>query len=141
MSAHPHVAEPIASRTPAPHVLIVDDAALMRDMFGRYLGFAGMVVRYAADGLEGIAAVRAEPPDLILCDLDMPEMSGIELCRRLHADPATADVPILIMSGGDPAGLQAAVEAGCDGVLVKPCSQTLLVASIRQILARRSETR
>jgi CheY-like chemotaxis protein len=138
MSVQPHVAEPIASPTAAPRVLIVDDAALVRDMFGRYLGFAGMVVRYAADGREGIAAVHADAPDLILCDLDMPEMSGIELCRTLRANPATAGVPILVISG-DTEGLQAAVEAGCDGVLVKPCSQTLLVASIRQILARRRQ--
>lgn len=140
MTAQPDVVEPFATPTVAPHVLIVDDVPLVRDMFGRYLGFAGMVVRYAADGLEGIAAVHAEPPDLILCDLDMPEMNGIELCRTLRANPTTADVPILIISGGDAAGLQAAVDAGCDGILVKPCTQTLLVASIRQILARRRRT-
>ena len=142
MSSRPPAVESLASpAATSPHVLIVDDAALVRDMFGRYLSFAGMAVRYAADGLDGMAAVRAERPDLILCDLDMPEMNGIELCRAVRADPAIADVPILVISGGDPEGLHAAVAAGCDGVLVKPCTQTLLVASIRQILARRRSAR
>lgn len=66
----------------------------------------------------------------------MPGLTGAELCRALRADPTTADVAILIVGGGDPAAFDAAVAAGCDAVLVRPCSQTLIVATIRQLLAR-----
>ena len=136
MRATPETVETPLAVPARPSVLIVDDTPLARDMFGRYLGFAGMAVRYAADGHEGIAALHAERPDLILCDLDLPGMTGVEFCRALRADGAGAGVPILVVSGGDPAAFDAAVEAGCDGVLVKPCSQTLLVSTIRQLLAR-----
>jgi CheY-like chemotaxis protein len=137
MPATPETIEPSTPPASMPRVLIVDAAVTVRDMFGRYLGFAGMAVRYAADGSEALRAAQADRPDLILCDLDLPGLTGVELCRALQADPATAGVPVLIVCAGDPATLETAVEAGCDTVLARPCSQTLLVATIRQILARR----
>lgn len=133
----PETLEPSTPLASMPRVLIVDAAVTVRDMFGRYLGFAGMAVRYAADGSEALAAAQADRPDLILCDLDLPGLTGVELCRALRADPATAEVPVLIVCAADAATLETAVEAGCDTVLARPCSQTLLVATIRQILARR----
>jgi DNA-binding response OmpR family regulator len=134
MDTAPETAE-LPAPPSVPHVLIVDANSTVRDMFGRYLGFAGMAVRYAANGAAALAAAQADRPDLILCDLDLPGLTGVELCRAVQGDAATAGVPILIVSDGGPAGLETAVAAGCE-VLARPCSQTLLVATIRQILAR-----
>jgi DNA-binding response OmpR family regulator len=130
-----HVTTETAELPAGPRVLIVDATSTVRDMFGRYLGFAGMAVRYAADGAAALAAAQADRPDLILCDLDLPGLSGVELCRAVQGDATTAGVPILIVSDAGSAGLETAIAAGCE-VLARPCTQTLLVATIRQILAR-----
>jgi CheY-like chemotaxis protein len=73
-------------------------------------------------------------PDAIVCDLGMPRMDGLALCRALRNDPATKNVPILVVSGEDEGRMRAALDAGCDAVLVKPCSGVLLVSTIERLL-------
>ena len=73
----------------------------------------------------------------MVSDLKMPQMDGVELCRALRGDRATAHVPIVIVTGQGRAQARAAIEAGCDAVLEKPCSSALLVATINILLARR----
>src|SRR5688500_12278809 len=114
--------------TKSPRVLIVDDMPQVRDLFGRFLTMSGMSVSFAEDGLLGLAHARAHLPDIIVCDLDMPRMGGLELCRALRTDPVTRDVPIVVISGRASSPAQGALEAGCDVVLAKPCSQSLLVS-------------
>ena len=119
-----------------PRVLVVDDVLQVRQLFGRFLALDGMEPSFAADGLEGLAAVRASRPDLVVCDLEMPRMDGIALCAALRADAATHRLPIVAVTGsGGPAAV-AAIAAGCDAVLPKPCSRELLLATIRDLLAR-----
>jgi len=123
--------------TRSPRVLVVDDAPQVRHVFGRFLSTSGMAVTFAEDGLLALAQARGHVPDVIVCDLDMPNMNGLELCRTLRDDPATRRIPILVVSGCGSEEAHAALEAGCDAVLPKPCSQELLVETIRRLLAMR----
>jgi CheY-like chemotaxis protein len=128
-----------ASRT--PRVLVVDDVPLVRQMYGRFLASSGMEPTFAADGLEGLAAARGSRPDLVLCDLEMPRMDGISLCVALRADAATRRVPIVAVTGSGGPAAQAAIAAGCDVVLPKPCPRALLMATIRDLLDRTAAAR
>jgi two-component system chemotaxis response regulator CheY len=83
------------------NVLIVDDSAVMRAMVARVLRLTGLPlgeVGEAGDGAAGLAAARARPADLVLLDVNMPVMDGEEMLRRLRADPATAHVPVVVVS-------------------------------------------
>lgn len=119
-----------------PRVLIVDDMPHVRQLFGRFLTLAGMEPAFAADGLEGLTAVRALRPDLVLCDLEMPRMNGIALCTALRADAATRRLPIVAVTASGGTAALAALAAGCDAVLPKPCSRALLLATVRDLLER-----
>jgi two-component system cell cycle response regulator len=122
-------------------VLVVDDVAQVRELFGRFLSLAGMQPSFATNGVEGLAAARASRPDLVVCDLAMPRMDGVSLCVALRADVATRRVPIVVVTAsGGPAAV-AAIAAGCDAVLPKPCSGALLVATIRDLLDRSDAAR
>jgi CheY-like chemotaxis protein len=121
---------------PTPRVLVVDEVLQVRELFGRFLTLAGMEPSFAADGVEGLSAARASRPDLVVCELEMPGMNGIALCAALRADEATRRLPIVVVTAsGGPAAL-AAIAAGCDVVLPKPVSRALLLATIRDLLAR-----
>jgi len=88
-----------------------------------------------------LAAARFTRPDLVVTDVAMPEMDGIELCRQIRAEPTTRDVPILVVSGDLSAEGAAAWEAGCDAVLAKPCSRALLVTTVRRLLGTKALAR
>ena len=122
------------STTPSPRVLIVDDVPHVLQAFGRFLTTAGMDPSFAADGVEGLTAARASRPDLVLCDLEMPRMDGIALCAALRADAETRRLPIVAVTGSGEEAARAAMAAGCDAVLPKPCSPALLLATIRELL-------
>jgi CheY-like chemotaxis protein len=92
----------------------------------------------AENGAMALHAARRAVPDVIVTDVDMPIMDGLDLCRHLRADAATRDVVVVIVTGDAKDQAQAALDAGCDAILGKPCSQTLLLATIRQLLQRRS---
>jgi CheY-like chemotaxis protein len=123
---------------PQTRVLLVDDTPQILDLFGRFLRLSGMAVTCAVDGVDGLAEARASVPDAVVCDLDMPNMDGLALCRALRDDPATRHVPILVVSGSGATQTGAALAAGCDAVLEKPCSGALLVTTIERLLARPS---
>ena len=119
---------------PVPRVLVVDDVLQVRQVFGRFLTMAGMTPSFAADGVEGLAEARVSPPDLVLCDLEMPRRDGVALCAALRADAATRRVPIVAVTGSGGDAALAAIAAGCDAVLPKPCSRALLIATVRDLL-------
>ena len=119
---------------PVPRVLVVDDVLQVRQVFGRFLTMAGMEPSFAADGVDGLAEARVSPPDLVLCDLEMPRMDGVALCAALRADAATRRVPIVAVTGSGGDAALAAIAAGCDAVLPKPCSRALLIATVRDLL-------
>jgi CheY-like chemotaxis protein len=118
-------------------VLVVDDAPAIRDIHTRFLHATGMEVFTAENGILALDAARRAVPDVIVTDVDMPVMDGLDLCRRLRADTATREVAVVIVTADASAPTEAALEAGCDAILEKPCSRTVLLATIRLLLDRR----
>lgn len=119
----------------SPHVLVVDDAAPVRELFARHLTLSGLDVVLAHDGRAGLAQARVRTPDVVVSDFRMPPMDGLALCRALRRDPATRDVPIVLVSGEAPVSALAVPHAGWSAMLQKPCAPAVLVATIRQLLA------
>jgi len=131
----------MAQAAPAPkarrRVLVVDDAADVRQIHTRFLHGSGMEVVTADNGTMALDVARRAVPDVIVTDVDMPIMDGLHLCRELRADALTRNVFVVIVTGDPSDQAQAAIDAGCDAILGKPCSRTLLLATIRMLLDRR----
>ncbi|MFF4546827.1 response regulator transcription factor [Streptomyces sp. NPDC001435] len=122
--------------TPPGTVLVVDDDAAIRRSLERGLRLSGFAVRTAPDGLGALAAVADGPPDVLVLDVSMPGMSGIEVCARLRADGR--DLPVLMLSALDEtADRIAGLQAGGDDYLVKPFALQELVLRLRALLRRR----
>lgn len=120
---------------PVPRVLVVDDQPPVRQLAAAILTqYLGASVDQAAEGGEALARVAGSRPDLILTDLMMPGVDGSELARRLKADPATRDIPLIAMSGGP--NRAEALQAGCDDFIAKPFRPKDFVELIRGWLAR-----
>jgi two-component system cell cycle response regulator DivK len=118
------------------HILVVEDQEDSRQILRDLLGNAGYELTEAENGEEAIAAVAQRRPDLILMDIQMPVLDGYEATRRIKADPALKDVPIIVVtsyasSGGDEARARA---AGCDDFVPKPFSPRQLLTRIRKLL-------
>jgi CheY-like chemotaxis protein len=119
-----------------PHrILVVDDVHDVRQIHTHFLYGTGMEVSTAENGVLALHAARDAVPDVVVTDVEMPVMDGLDLCRQLRANAATRDVVVVVVTGGPHA--KAALDAGCDAVLEKPCSQTLLLTTIRRLLWRR----
>ena len=128
------MSHPDALDHPAPiRVLVVDDVSQVRQIFRRVLDQSGIEVFEADNGASALLAVQMEHPDVVVSDIEMPVMDGLELCRQLRADAATERVIVVIVSGDASSQARAAVDAGCDAVLGKPCSPQLLLATIRRL--------
>jgi CheY-like chemotaxis protein len=111
---------------PGVHVLLVEDDAVLREATADALRDSGIEVIEAADGQQGLAAMRAAPPCLVLLDLMMPVMDGWEVARTMAADPALSHIPICVVSA---VGHQAPPEAR--HVLKKPVTLQALLAVVR----------
>src|SRR5512145_1282024 len=121
-------------RTP-PRILVVDDNAANVDILRTRLLAHGYEIVTAADGEEALSATRAHLPDLILLDVMMPKLDGVEVCRRLRADASLPFIPIILVTAkSDPKDVVAALEAGGDEYLSKPVDQTSLVARVKSML-------
>jgi adenylate cyclase len=121
-------------RTP-PRILIVDDNATNVKILQARLASEGYEVVSAADGEEGLSAARQFLPDLILLDLMMPKLGGIEVCRRLRADPDFPFTPIIMVTAmADLKDVIAGLEAGGDEYLTKPVDHAALAARVRSML-------
>jgi len=118
-------------------VLIVEDEPDIRELVVHHLKREGYQVSAAASGEEALRQVQAAPPDLVLLDLMMPAMDGLEVCRRLRQDPATASLPIVMLTAkGDEIDRVLGLEIGADDYVVKPFSPKELLARVRAVLRR-----
>lgn len=112
--------------------LIIDDDRDLLMLVRRTLEFtAGWEVVTAGSGAGGIELARGAPPDVILVDVMMPEMDGYEVCRRLKADPATASVPIVLLTARRDLDERRLAETGAAGVVFKPFQPQDLASQIR----------
>jgi len=124
------------NRTPAP-VLVIDDEESIVDLIKLGLKYEGFEVVAASDGEEGIAAAQRTNPIFIILDRMLPDMDGLEVCRRLRSNPTTLDIPILLLTAKDEVGSRVeGLNTGADDYLTKPFSFEELVARIRAILRR-----
>jgi two-component system, cell cycle response regulator DivK len=125
----------MTAKSERPRVLVVDDYPDAREMYAEYLAYSGFEVIEAGNGLEALERAADSGPDIILMDLSLPVMDGWEATRRLKADKATADIPIVALTGHALAGiLEGARKAGCDAFVTKPCLPEDLVKEIRKVL-------
>ncbi len=117
-------------------ILVVDDDPAVTSVLRRGLSYEGYTVTVAADGPAGLAAAREAPPDLVVLDIMMPGLNGLEVLRRLRAADAT--LPVLMLTARDtPAEQVQGLETGADDYMVKPFSFEVLLAHIRALLRRR----
>jgi class 3 adenylate cyclase len=121
-------------RTP-PRILVVDDMPANVHILELRLAAQGYEVLTATDGEAALATAREARPDLILLDVMMPKVDGLEVCRRLRADPSFPFTPIIMVTAkADPKDVVAGLEAGGDEYLTKPVDQTALVARVKSML-------
>lgn len=118
-------------------VLLVDDSTTALMVERLLLGTTAYDITTARDGREAVEKAALDRPDLILMDMMMPHMTGIEACRALRAMPSTKDVPIiLVTTRGEPESIGNGIASGCTDYITKPIDGTELLSKVRQHLRR-----
>ena len=122
-------------------LLMIEDDTRLANMVGEYLRQSGYGFTHAADGMSGIAALQSSPADLVILDLMLPDMDGLEVCRRIKAQSSTsgeqANTAVLMLTAkGDPMDRIVGLEIGADDYLPKPFEPRELLARIRAVLRR-----
>ena len=122
---------------PSATVLLVEDDPVILKLLEVNFELEGYSVLLAHDGAEGIDLARSSDPDLIISDIMMPNVSGIELVQTLKADGATSGIPIILLSAkAQTADIRAGMEAGADDYVTKPFEPLELVEHVQALLAR-----
>ncbi len=118
--------------------LVIDAAPEVVRLVTKIFEARGLTVRAAADGQAGLDAAIAQPPDLVLLDLDLPRLDGWEVCKRLKADERTRHIPIVMMTAAHatPDAARRGVDGGADEYLAKPFLREVLVHNVERLLER-----
>ena len=120
-----------------PHILVVEDEAALVELLRYNLEEEGFRVSDAADGEAALAAVAEDKPDLIVLDLMLPLISGLEICRQLRRRPETRGLPIIMLTArGEESDRIRGLDSGADDYVTKPFSPSELVARVRAVLRR-----
>ena len=118
-------------------ILVVDDSPTMVHVISYFLQLEGYTVASAGDGEQGLAAVRRQPPHLIVSDVDMPRMNGFEMVQALRADPLTSDIPILMLTARTSVEHETeGLATGADDYVAKPVEPRRLAARVKKLLGR-----
>lgn len=118
------------------NILIVDDEASVVEVISLYLKREGFNVRTARDGREALDAIQADPPGLVVLDLMLPKVAGMEIMRRLRDDPSTNIPVIMLTARSQETDRIYGLEMGADDYMVKPFSPAELVARVKAVLRR-----
>ncbi|HET8657024.1 MAG TPA: response regulator [Longimicrobiaceae bacterium] len=120
---------------PPRRILLVEDNETIRHAFGILLEESGYEVVQAANGADALARARADAPDLVLMDLGLPDLNGLEVTRRIKGDPATRNIVVVALTGRAlETDAAASLAAGCDGYLSKPIDSEQLLRRIPEFL-------
>jgi CheY-like chemotaxis protein len=119
-------------------VLVVDDDPVIQKLLQVNFEMEGYAVITAGDGVEGLERAQADRPDIVVCDIMMPRMDGLEVARRLKADPNTASIPILLLSAkAQQADVAAGEATGADDYVTKPFDPLDLLQRVAGLLEAR----
>jgi len=122
------------------HILVVDDERDILELVDYNLRKEGYAVTCVATGEDALAATRTKLPDLIVLDLMLPGVDGLEVCRRLKGEPASRQIPIIMLTAkGSEADIVAGLELGAADYVTKPFSPRVLIARVRAVLRRGAE--
>ena len=120
-----------------PRVLIVEDDGDIASLIAHYIGKAGYEAETVSDGGKALTRARESPPDLVILDLMLPGLTGLEVCKALRADHRTATVPVIMVTArGEEAERILGLDTGADDYVVKPFSTQELMARVRALLRR-----
>jgi DNA-binding response OmpR family regulator len=122
-------------------ILVVEDNLDTRELIHLHLSIEGFTVVIAADGREGLYMAGAERPDLVISDVNMPEVSGLEMIRQLRAQPELKNTPILVLTALGKEEMDQGIRAGADRAMNKPVHLDALVDEVREMLARSERSR
>jgi DNA-binding response OmpR family regulator len=118
-------------------ILVVEDDESIRNLIVSQLQDAGFEVSTAADGLEGLAAIRDRRPDAVLLDINMPRMDGFTVLERLKNDPETSDLPVLMLSAqSSPEDIRRAVQLGANDYIGKPFESRQLLRRVDRMIRK-----
>lgn len=120
---------------PNTRILIVEDHPTMRGAMRLVLEGEGFVIDEAPDGQRALEMMRADPPDLVFLDMNMPGSSGTEVLTEVRADPVTAGIRVIVVTADGEEGRERAIAVGADEYFTKPFSPITLLRTVEQVLS------